>query len=62
VFSRDLVNIFESDSETWNRVWLTRRGTNVWYDEGIPAGTRWSDALAVGLLSAQRQILSALNG
>ena len=26
--------------------WLTRHGINVWYDEGIPAGSRWSDELA----------------
>ena len=26
--------------------WLTRQGINVWYDEGIPAGSRWSDELA----------------
>jgi hypothetical protein len=25
---------------------LTRQGINVWYDEGIPAGSRWSDELA----------------
>ncbi len=26
--------------------WLARRGVNVWYDEGITAGSRWSDELA----------------
>ena len=26
--------------------WLARQGINVWYDEGIPAGSRWSDELA----------------
>lgn len=26
--------------------WLNRRGINVWYDEGIPAGSRWTDELA----------------
>jgi hypothetical protein len=26
--------------------WMTGQGINVWYDEGIPAGSRWSDELA----------------
>jgi len=26
--------------------WLTQRGINVWYDEGIPAGSQWSAELA----------------
>ena len=32
--------------------WLTRRGINVWYDEGIPAGSRWSDELAARIRQA----------
>ena len=26
--------------------WLTRQGINVWYDEGIPVGSQWSEELA----------------
>ena len=26
--------------------WLTQKGVHIWYDEGIPAGSRWSDELA----------------
>jgi TolB-like protein len=29
--------------------WLNDRGINVWYDEGISPGSRWSDALAQAL-------------
>ena len=29
--------------------WLNDRGINVWYDEGISPGSRWSDALAKAL-------------
>ena len=29
--------------------WLKRQGINVWYDEGISPGSRWSDALAKAL-------------
>ncbi len=32
--------------------WLTRQGINVWYDEGIPAGSRWSDELAARIRQA----------
>jgi hypothetical protein len=32
--------------------WLTRQGINVWYDEGIPAGSRWSDELAARIRHA----------
>jgi hypothetical protein len=32
--------------------WLTQRGINVWYDEGIPAGSRWSDELAARIREA----------
>ncbi len=32
--------------------WLTERGIKVWYDEGIPAGSRWSDELAAAIRRA----------
>lgn len=32
--------------------WLAERGIKVWYDEGIPAGSRWSDALAAAIRRA----------
>jgi hypothetical protein len=27
-------------------IWLKESGFNIWYDEGIEAGTEWTDALA----------------
>ncbi|MDA1073801.1 MAG: toll/interleukin-1 receptor domain-containing protein [Proteobacteria bacterium] len=32
--------------------WMKRQGFNVWYDEGIPAGSRWSDELAARIRQA----------
>lgn len=32
--------------------WLREQGFNVWYDEGIEPGTRWSDELAKALSNA----------
>lgn len=33
-------------------VWLHEQGVNVWYDEGISPGTRWSEELATALNGA----------
>lgn len=33
-------------------VWLHEQGVNVWYDEGISPGTRWSEELATALNDA----------
>jgi len=32
--------------------WLIERGIKVWYDEGIPAGSRWTDELAAAIRRA----------
>jgi hypothetical protein len=33
--------------------WLRERGINVWYDEGIPAGSNWRAAIGDSLLTAK---------
>ena len=42
----------DSDTVLGDIAWLTRQGINVWYDEGIPAGSRWSDELAARIRQA----------
>lgn len=42
----------DADTVLGDIAWLTRQGINVWYDEGIPAGSRWSDELAARIRQA----------
>jgi hypothetical protein len=39
--------------------WLARRGINVWYDEGIPAGSRWTEHLAARIRNASALLFFA---
>jgi len=39
----------DADSVYPDLTWLQEQGINVWYDEGISPGSRWSDALAEAL-------------
>ncbi len=40
-------------------VWLAEHGVNVWYDEGIPAGTNWRAQIGDALEGAQQVIFYA---
>jgi len=53
VFSRDLVNIYDSDIEPWNRVWLTSIACAVLKQTGVPEDLKLSPVLSHLLQNSQ---------